>query len=134
MQLLMRFEVKIKQILEAKYANRTVVVQSPDKTGGLYLHGGWLFNADELRETYVEYDEDGVAANDPEVQYEDSMILSGDDYAELLAIDEGMAALEIWDSDRFSYEGPVEQGDKPLFVIPHDEYEKAINSRWLIVQ
>jgi len=129
----MRFDVKIKQILEVKYAAQTVIVQSPEKTGGLYLHRGWLYNADELRETYQEFDEDGVGVNDPEVQYEDSMILSGDDSVKLLPIDEGMAALEIWDSDNFSYTDPLKKGQPPLFIIPHKEFDKAIKLKWLVI-
>ena len=126
--------MRIKELLEAKYSAKTIKIDVAEKVGALYLipspgSGEQLYDVDSLEDIFWEQ---GGEIDDPEDRFNHYLILNGGDSADLMSMKEGWGAIEVYDPDGFSYDGPAK--DKPYFIFSESVFKQAITSKWISVR
>ncbi len=121
--------MKLSHIIEARYAHKRVRFEVSDRAGALYLIDGRLYDVDELLEEFW-----SDSMDDPEEMYMDNLIAGGGDVLDLIDTNEGFAGVGATSKDGWNYEQDPEEiirSKKPVFVIPHEQFELAVKAGWL---
>ena len=121
--------MKIKQIIEARYAHKRVRFEVSERAGALYLINDILYDVDELLEAFW-----SNSMDDPEEMYMDNLIAAGGDILDLISTNEGFAGVGATSKEGWNYDQDPEEiirSKKPVFVIPHEQFEMAVQAGWL---
>ena len=59
--------------------------------------------------------------------------MNAGDTADLILMNDGWAAINVYDDDGHSYDGPMSQreGTHPYFIIPQKAFEEAVSAKWI---
>ncbi len=121
--------MKIKQIIEARYAHNRVRFEVSERAGALYLINDILYDVDELLEAFWSDEMD-----DPEEEYMDNIVAGGGDVLELIKTNKGYAGIGATSKEGWNYEDDPEEvlrSQEPNYVIPHEQFEMAVQAGWL---
>jgi len=118
--------MKIKTLYEVKYDVETKLIRIREKTGGLWLIDGELYDVDSLYDTFA-----GSAAfgnEDPEYKYQDDFLTNGGDLLKVARTNKGWAIVKMWDENGTDYESRHVKGfeHEPFGFIPHNQWDMAL--------
>ncbi len=127
--------MKLFHIIEARYAHNRVRFEVSDRAGTLYLIDGILYDVDELMEKkFYEYTRSSGYRRDPEEKYMENIIANSGDVLDLINTNKGFAGIGVTSKGGWNYEQDPEEilrNQNPIFVIPHEQFEMAVQAGWL---
>jgi len=118
--------MKIKTLKEVGYDVKTKLIRIREKTGGLWLINGELYDVDSLYNIF------GDAINpgqDPEHTYQHDFLTNAGDLLKLAQTNKGWAIVKMWDEDGTDYEDRHVKGFEkdPFGFIPHNQFEIGLD-------
>ncbi len=118
--------MKIKTLKEVGYDVKTKLIRIREKTGGLWLIGGELYDTDSL---YDIFGDDVNPGQDPEHVYQDNFLTNAGDLLKVAQTSKGWAIIKMWDEDGTDYEDRHVKGFEkdPFGFIPHNQWDIGLN-------
>ncbi len=118
--------MKIKTLKEVGYDVKTKLIRIREKTGGLWLIGGELYDVDSL---YDIFGDDVNPGQDPEHVYQHDFLTNAGDLLKLAQTNKGWAIVKMWDENGVDYEDHHVKGFEkdPFGFIPHNQFEIGLD-------
>ncbi len=118
--------MKIKTLKEVGYDVKTKLIRIREKTGGLWLIGGELYDVDSL---YDIFGDDVNPGQDPEHTYQHDFLTNAGDLLKIAQTSKGWAVVKMWDENGVDYEDHHVKGFEkdPFGFIPHNQYEIGLS-------
>lgn len=117
--------MKIKTLHEVKYDVETKLIRVREKTGGLWLIDGELYDVDHLHDTFTGNSNPAYGRDDPEHIYQDDFLANAGDLLKVVRTNKGWAVINMQDESGWNYdadEGKDFQKD-PYGIIPHNQWD-----------
>lgn len=118
--------MKIKALREVGYDVKTKLIRIRDKTGGLWLINGELYDTNSL---YDIFGDDVNPGQDPEHVYQDDFLTNAGDLLKLAQTQKGWMIIKMWDENGTDYEDRHVKGfeDQPYGFIPYNQWDMGLD-------
>ncbi len=126
--------MKIKTLKEVRYDMKKKLIRVREKSGGLWLIDGELYDVDSLHDTFLGDSRLGQGSwrgiEDPEHTYQDNFFANAGDLLTIVRTNKGWAVVrmefddgEPYEMDPDGYRTDVE----PYAIIPHNQFEIGLD-------